>query len=56
MSEATIKKENGKLLKKKVCPVCKNEFFSNRDDAVFCDKACRQHAYRQRLKQDKIEV
>jgi ribosomal protein S27AE len=50
VEEFVIKKEGRKILKEKICPVCGSTFTTAREDAIYCDSVCRQHAYRQRKK------
>ena len=40
--------EDGKLMKNKICPICKGTFTANREDALYCSAKCRQVAYRER--------
>ncbi len=39
---------------RRVCQSCSRVFFASRPEARYCRAACRQRAYRRRLRRDKV--
>lgn len=42
------RKERKVLEKQKVCVICKKQFTAKKKDAMYCCKACKQKAYREK--------
>ena len=43
------RRNRAEFAREKVCPVCDVDFKRTRRDAVYCNRACKQRAYRVRV-------
>ncbi len=56
MAYVIRRSERNRLAREKVCKFCSIEFNATRKDALYCCRACKQRAYRQRKKATKLQM